>query len=121
MNLRTMEKRTAIVIGSIFILSLVPLLIIAFYNVMCADDYSYGFLAHKAYMESHSVLSCLKAAAQKVHSSYFGWQGTYSAIFLMALQPGIISEKLYFLTTYFVLFFLLEVQYILLTFYYANI
>lgn len=105
MNLRTMEKRTAIVIGSIFILSLVPLLIIAFYNVMCADDYSYGFLAHKAYMESHSVLSCLKAATQKVHSSYFGWQGTYSAIFLMALQPGIISEKLYFLTTYFVLFF----------------
>lgn len=100
----TIEKRMAIILGSVFVLSLIPLLIIASYNVMCADDYSYGNIAHQAYMENYAVLDCLKAAMKKVQLSYFGWQGTYSAIFLMALQPGIISEQLYFLTTYFIFF-----------------
>lgn len=73
MNLKEMkgkfvkEKNMAIIMGSVFVLSLLPLLSIAFYNVMCADDYSYGFLTHKAYMESHSLLSCLKAAMRQVH------------------------------------------------------
>lgn len=100
----TIEKKIAILLGGVFVLSLIPLLVIAFYNVMCADDYSYGLLAHQAYMESHSILDCLIAAMKQVQSSYFGWQGTYSAIFLMALCPGIISEQLYFLTTYFIFF-----------------
>lgn len=100
----TIEKKMAVILGGIFVLSLIPLLIIAYYNVMCADDYSYGKMAHQAYMECHSILACLKAAMKRVQLSYFEWQGTYSAIFLMALQPGIISEQLYFLTTYFVLF-----------------
>lgn len=110
MNLRmlkekyTIEKRIAVILGGIFVLSLIPLLIIASYNVMCADDYSYGNMAHQAYIESHSILDCLKAAVKKVQLTYFDWQGTYSAIFLMALHPGIISEQLYFIATYLIFF-----------------
>lgn len=103
----TVERKIAIIMAGIFVLSLVPLLVIAFCNVMCADDYSYGFLAHRAYLESHSLLRCLKAATERVNLSYFEWQGTYSAIFFMALQPGIISEQAYFLTTYIIFFFFL--------------
>lgn len=45
----TVERKIAIIMAGIFVLSLVPLLVIAFCNVMCADDYSYGFLAHRAF------------------------------------------------------------------------
>ena len=101
----TIEKKIAIILGCVSVLSIVPLLIIACYNQMCADDYCYGLLTHKAWLESHSVINTLYAAIDQVKLSWNTWQGTYSAIFLMALQPGIFSEETYFLSTYIILFF----------------
>ena len=101
----TIEKKIAIIFGCVSVLSIVPLLIIACYNQMCADDYCYGLLTHKAWLESHSVINTLYAAIDQVKLSWNTWQGTYSAIFLMALQPGIFSEETYFLSTYIILFF----------------
>lgn len=45
----------------------------------------------------------MAAAWAKTVESYLNWQGTFSAIFLMALQPAVFSEKLYFLTTFIML------------------
>jgi len=77
---------------------LVPMLLLAFYATPMADDFSFGAPAHRAWVESGSFFAALSAALSKVRESFFGWQGTYSAIFLMALQPAVFSEGLYFLT-----------------------
>lgn len=80
-------------------MSLVPILWIAKYNVPCADDYSYGLLTRHAWTETHSLLQVLKASFRQVKNTYVGWQGTWSAVWLMSLQPAVISERLYPLST----------------------
>ena len=75
-----------------------PLLLLGRYAVPAADDFSYGAPAHLAYAESGSVFSAAAAAVDKTAESYMSWQGTFSAIFLMALQPAVFSEALYALT-----------------------
>lgn len=77
---------------------LLPLLLLGRYAVPAADDFSYGAPAHLAYAESGSFAAAAAAAAEKTAESYESWQGTFSAIFLMALQPAVFSEGLYALT-----------------------
>ena len=93
-----------------------PLLWISKYNHMCADDYGYGLEPHLAWQETGSVIEVFKAAAQVVTDYYEWWQGTYSSIFLMALQPGVFGEKYYFLGALFLyLVFHIAVIYLMRT------
>jgi hypothetical protein len=76
--------------------ALAPLLAISAYNHSYADDWHYGVWAHLALQASGGdFLSALGAAFQQVGTAYVDWQGTYSAIFLMALEPGIVGEGAY--------------------------
>ena len=77
---------------------LVPLLVVGGYAVPCADDYSYGFEAHKVFTETGSVVKALFTGARHVAEVYEIWQGTFSAIFLFSVQPAVFGEKLYALT-----------------------
>lgn len=54
-----------------------------------ADDYAYGADAHQAFLHTRSVAECLGAAWQTAMHTYRTWQGTYTACFLMSLQPGV--------------------------------
>ncbi len=84
----------------VFIISVIPIFIIAFYNTPSADDFSYSVLTHKAWDKTGSILEVLKGACEKVASSYNSWQGTFTSIFLFALQPAIFGYRWYFLTTF---------------------
>lgn len=84
--------------SAVFILSLIPLIHIGLYTHAAGDDFAYGLEAHFCWEETHSLPAVIQAAAQTVKSYYYSWQGTYSSIFLMALQPAVISERLYPLT-----------------------
>jgi hypothetical protein len=44
------------------------------------------------------LTEAVAAAFRHTVSTYFNWQGSYSAIFLMCLQPAVFSERLYCLT-----------------------
>ena len=87
-------------IWTIFVLSLIPLIIIAKYNHGYVDDYWYGYWTHKAWKENHSIIAVIKAIGETVRHEYIRWQGTYSAIAVFSLQPGIWNEEAYFLSTY---------------------
>lgn len=82
---------------------IVPLFIVARYNIPAVDDYSYGALTHKTYEETQSVLQTLETAFKQAYITYKNWQGSFSAVFLMALQPGIWGGNTYAITTFFVL------------------
>lgn len=85
------------------LLSFIPLLFISKYNHMSADDYSYGLKTHKAWQESHSIVETIKAAGEQVADSYESWQGTFTSIFFMALQPGVFGEQYYWLGAVFLI------------------
>lgn len=91
------------VISVLLLLSLLPLFELGSFAFPAADDFSYGAPAHLAYQESGSFLSAAAAALDKTVESYFSWQGSFAAIFLMALQPAVFSEALYALTPYIML------------------
>ena len=81
-----------------FVVCLLPLLYISRYDVPCADDYIYGLDAHLTLVHGGSLADALAAALRHTVSTYHNWQGSYSAIFLMCLQPAVFSERLYCLT-----------------------
>lgn len=79
-------------------LSLIPLLAVGRYAVPCADDFSYGTMTHLSFVETGSFIQTVAAAGRTAANAYRVWQGTFSAIFLMALQPSVFGEGYYFLT-----------------------
>lgn len=81
-----------------FLLSVIPLYIIGMYAHPSVDDYYYGTQTVQAWNETHSIASVIKCSFDEMLNTYNIWQGNFSAIFLMRLQPGIFGEQYYFIT-----------------------
>lgn len=111
-------KDFAFVLAGVYICSLIPILCISIYNYPQADDWGYSYLTHWAWIDTHSLFQVLKAAAAAVVEAYNHWQGTFSSIFLMSLQPGIFGEQFYVfvpfimlgLLSFSVIFFFLQIS-----------
>lgn len=80
-------KRMAVFAGVLFVLSLIPLLLLGRYNVMCIDDYDYGRQIHDTWMATGSFVQSVQTAWQQNMEFYKDWQGTYISCFLMGLCP----------------------------------
>ncbi len=88
-------RTLAIALAIVLAIALVPMFAISAYDHSYADDWHYGVDAHLALEAGEGVLGAVAAALTEAVDTYDGWQGTYSAIVLMALQPGVFSEELY--------------------------
>ena len=99
----SLSGRLTVLLGLFFLLSIVPVLALAFYSHPAGDDYAYGLAAHLAWKETHSLFAVLQAAVKNTYNYYMTWQGTYSSILLMSLQPAVFSQRLYPLTTFLML------------------
>ena len=89
------------------VISMIPIFAITPYNHSCADDYSYGYRAHAAYVQTKTPVEIIKAVVETVTTTYQKWQGTYSAIALFSIQPAVWGEQYYIITTYILLAFTL--------------
>lgn len=80
----------------LFAVSVIPLLALGKYNVMCADDYSNGIAIHDVWLETGSFWKVIQCAVEGTRNLYFVWQGTYASCFLMHLCPMNFNYKLGF-------------------------
>ena len=96
------------------LLLLLPMLKAAQYDVPAADDYSNGLPTYRAWVQTRAIGPVLKAAWDRVYDLYFGWQGTFSAIFLFTLNPMIFGEQYYQIGPWLVLAMLLGGNYYLI-------
>ncbi len=110
------QRIILILLSLIFILSLIPLYYIGLYAHPNADDYSYGVHTKVVWETTHSLPDVLETASAKTIDKYYRWQGNFSAIFLMYLQPGIFGEPYYFIAP-----FLLLTTFILFSFFFYYI
>ncbi|MDR0221435.1 MAG: DUF6056 family protein [Lachnospiraceae bacterium] len=94
------EKRLAVIFAALFALSLLPLLVLAFYNHPGVDDFRYGAGARAAYLATSSIAEALAAAFATVAETYGNWQGTYATTLLAALNPAVFGETFYPVTTF---------------------
>lgn len=102
-NQFNMKRWILFFIVIIFILSLIPVFYIAIYNHPSVDDFFNGNLARDTFQETRSVYKTLSTAYDNTLHTYNSWQGSFSSVFLMSLQPTIWSDNLYFLTTFIML------------------
>lgn len=80
-------KKMAACAGILFVLSLIPLLALGRYNVMCIDDYDYGRQIHDTWATTGSLMQSIQTAWRQNMEFYQDWQGTYISCFLMGLCP----------------------------------
>lgn len=80
-------RRAVVLAAGLLILSLLPLLLLGKYNVMCIDDYDYGRRVHDVFLATGSLGASVQEAWQQNMDFYRDWQGTYVSCFLMAMCP----------------------------------
>lgn len=79
----------------LFLFSLVPILWITQYAHPSADDFSFGAITAETWATTHSVPDVIRAAWEQSMQRYQDWQGSFFAVFLMALQPAIFGAQFY--------------------------
>lgn len=91
MKVKAFKTESKIAAGLVFLfaVSLIPVFLVGSYGYPSADDYGFSAYSHIAWMDTHSFWQAVKGACTTVIERWYGWQGTFSSIFLMALQPGI--------------------------------
>ena len=96
-------RRIGILLTVLYIANLVPLLLIGRYNFAGADDYSIGETCHAAWIATRSIPAVLMEAVKMAAHDYVHWMGYYSAIFMMAVHPGVFGESVYAATPWIML------------------
>ena len=102
MSERTVRRCSRACIA-LLIISAIPLLVAAFYNHPCNDDFTFGLLTKAAWERTHSLWEVLKAAIEQARITWHDWQGTWAAIVIFALQPAIFGEGWYAASTFLLL------------------
>ena len=80
-------RRMAVCAAILFVASVIPLLLLGRYNVMCIDDYDYGRRVHDVWVATGSFSQAFRAAVAQMTDLYMRQQGTYVSCVLMGLCP----------------------------------
>lgn len=97
------KKYLSIILTVIYVLSIVPMLVLGFYDFPSADDFSMALQTHQAFVETGSVFSAVIASLQKAWLVYSQYEGYFFSIILTNVCPSAFSESLYFLTPFIIL------------------
>lgn len=94
---RISVRKMTVCVAVLFAVSVLPLLLLGRYNVMCIDDYNYGRQVHDTWMATGSLWQSILTALRQTGEFFVNWQGTYISCFLMALCPMNFRYELAFL------------------------
>ncbi len=83
-----------------FVISVIPIFVLAKYDCASGDDYNYGALAHQAFLSTGSVWSAVVAAVKTTIETWYSLQGTWFDCFVFCLHPEVFSDKFYPIVPY---------------------
>lgn len=89
------KKNLITLLCAVFIISLIPLYFIGGFAHPSVDDYYYGINTSAVWQSTGSFSEVIKESYNQMLATYQDWQGNFSAIFLMRLQPAIFGEQYY--------------------------
>ena len=99
-KLRISKKVLAVLFVIAFLISLIPIVITAFYSVPTYDDYSLSYYSHKAVVDGTSLFGGIVTNCIELYNT---WQGFMLSNFYPAIQPFVFDENLYFISCLFVI------------------
>lgn len=94
------QKLFTWILAIIFVISLIPIFIVAGFDAASGDDYNYGAASRLAFLSSGSVWAAITAAARTTVSIWHSWQGTWFDCFLFCLHPEVFSDSAYVIVPY---------------------
>lgn len=94
------------------VVSTLPLYAIAFDNHPYYDDYGFSADVHRVWRQTGSLSAVWSAAVEAAANTRRNWQGTYLGTFLTNLQPGLFSEDLYWIGSFFLITALIVCLYV---------
>ncbi len=96
-------KRLSIFLTIVYIVSLIPVLWIGYYNYPSADDYSNGSSCRQVFVKTGSVMAAIGRAVKKAAEEWISWRGCFTSSFLSALAPNVFDVELYRITVWLVI------------------
>ncbi|MBE5825002.1 MAG: hypothetical protein E7307_00050 [Butyrivibrio sp.] len=97
------KKMVRLCLMALYVLSVVPMLVIGFYDWPSVDDFSMPLQVHQTFVATGSVFATLGSVFTKTAYIYNNWVGYFFSDFMTCLCPSIWGEKWYFLTVFVVL------------------
>ena len=91
-------KTAGILSGILYLLSLLPIIRIGFYNYPSADDFMMGIPAKEAYL-SGGLMPAVRDGLQYAFDIYMHWMGYFTSNVVMSFPPNIFGERCYVWTT----------------------
>lgn len=96
-NNKDVKSIVAVSLVVLYCLLLAPVLYIGRYDYHCADDFGFSASTHLAWESTHSIMDVIHVAGQSVVDRWHTWQGTFTTMFIMAIEPGIFGDTFYHL------------------------
>ncbi len=87
-----------------FLLLLLPVFYLSFFNRATGDDYGYGTYTRAAFQATHSLIPLLAAVGKTVKQYYLSWQGTWFSVAVFSLQPEVFHDRAYVVVVFLMLF-----------------
>jgi hypothetical protein len=97
------QKRLALIFVILFVISLIPLLVIALYNYPADDDFAFIYPVSSAWVNTHSFSDVVKVIVDGVKNEYLTWNGYFSHFVYLRVSPLIFGIQYYFISNWFVL------------------
>lgn len=85
----------AVISVALFVLTLIPIILIAPFGHATGDDLGYGAHVMQALRDGTGIAGAVSNIAGEIVSKWYTWQGTWASIFLFCIEPGVFGEKFY--------------------------
>ena len=85
----------AVISVALFVLTLLPVILIAPFGHATGDDLGYGAHVMQALRDGTGIAGALSNIAGEIVSKWYTWQGTWASIFLFCIEPSVFGERLY--------------------------
>lgn len=92
------KRHLNILVFVIAAMSFLPILYCGMFNYASADEFSKSYTVHNVILAGGNALDVLWAAVVAAYDLWVSIEGTWSANFVMALQPSIFGEHAYAVT-----------------------
>ena len=91
----SVERYLAAGLGLLYFLSLIPLIVVGFFNFPSADDINMGIYAHDVFARTGNVAATLWKGIELAWYDYLNWMGYYTSTALMSVPPSVFGEQFY--------------------------
>lgn len=102
-NFRINKRALSILFTLIYLGSIIPLIVLGFYDWPSADDFSMALQARQYFVQNGNILGTVLASLQKSYYVYSHYEGYFFSIILTCICPSVFGEAFYIITPFLIL------------------